>query len=240
MEHLSHKSITLSTDGFCFLNKADYCQLLDFYSLYPSAINEFVDSFNNLPIDEYMNDGGKYRFRRFGRLSYNSQADTLSKLPHEAFFQSRMHNSLNGNMNRDFSPMEDQVLENKFLHFLIKYHYSKISNISKVNHWKIYLHQIRIVANNEYGGNPAPEGIHRDGHYFVAQILISKNNVSGGVSQLYNQNKDEIFKTELTEFLDSILLDDRRLYHNVSPIQPKEMITGNRDMLLIDFNPMSD
>ena len=49
----------------------------------------FLETWDGLPPDEFMADGGKYRRRRFTELRYNVKSDEVGILPHKPFFQDK-------------------------------------------------------------------------------------------------------------------------------------------------------
>lgn len=102
----------------------------------------------------------------------------------------------------------------------------------------IEVHQFRIKAQKNDTGKPTPEGIHRDGVDFVLMAIINRHNVRGGMTKIYDLNKN--LKTEfmLENFLDVALIDDHQVYHSVTEIQVNDFTlgdTGLRDVLVITF-----
>jgi len=88
----------------------------------------------------------------------------------------------------------------------------------------------------------APDGRHRDGHWFIAMHLIGISASSGGVSRAYEapEQAGPVFSDRLSEPGDTLIIDDRRVLHEVSPVSPAGG-EGVRDMLLIDFRcPVTD
>lgn len=206
--------------------------------LVQARLNDLQTSYSNLQQDRYMNDGGKYRFRRFARLYFKPSNLEILRLPPAPFHQSKSLNSLNGGIERVFEEIEGPVLDNPLLHHLVRIQFLKIKKRYPKTDWLINLHQIRTISWQQNYGKPTPEGIHRDGHHFVGQILISKTNASGAESRLYNSQKELIYSSTLEKPLDSILLDDQEMYHEVTNLLPTDpMQPATRDMLLIDFNP---
>ncbi len=67
----------------------------------------FVASWEDMPVDLYMADGGRYRRRRYAVLSGDgpttpSGVETLVPAPPEPHFQALEHNYLNGRIARHF------------------------------------------------------------------------------------------------------------------------------------------
>ena len=234
---ISTEKYMFKEKGFINMNKYFYMSADLKIATHSNAAIKFFQSYENLAIDNYMADGGKYRFRRFGRFEYNTIANILQPLSGTEFFQKKEHNSLNGGVVREFSPLEPHIKDNDFLKSIININLSKVKSIDRRKKWLIFVHQIRIVSGEGAIGKPSPEGIHRDGHDYVSQVLISKNNVKGGISRLYNDKKLKIASILLDAPLDTILIKDGDLYHDVTPITAiNNSFPFQRDMLLIDFN----
>lgn len=194
---------------------------------------------NDLESDQFMEDNGLYRKRRFGHYQYNSDAAELTVIEgkHE-FYQSEAINDLNGGKGRTFAPANPTFCTDTFLLSVIKRCLEVIAvKKPQYNSLTINTHLIRIVCGTNIVGLPTPEGIHRDGHCFVSQHLINRKNVYGGVSGIYNKNNEAVMHHQLSNFMDTIILDDNVLKHDVSPIFSADKTTGGyRDMLIIDYN----
>ncbi|MDB9390672.1 2OG-Fe dioxygenase family protein [Microcystis aeruginosa] len=109
----------------------------------------------------------------------------------------------------------------------------------KTKDWHIEAHQFRIMTNAQDFGFPTPEGIHRDGITYVFIMLISRKNIIGGESHLYDDQKQHFFSYFLENPLDCTFLDDEKLMHSVSAIQPsKDAQEGYRDTLVITFTKL--
>jgi hypothetical protein len=228
----------LDVSGFKTFKADDYANLPSLKS--NSLLDEFSQDWSRLEMDDFMNDGGKYRTRRFGRLHYQPELDRLTPYTGgaAAFFQSSAVNKLNGGVQRIFAPVSTSSLNHPVLTDLIRFHFNQLPITDKSQAWNIFVHQIRITADGTTLGLPTPEGIHQDGHFYVAQILINRTNITGAVSNIYDKHRNVILDTTFTHPLDSILVDDKKVWHGVSPALPaNHSCAGTRDMLLIDFNP---
>jgi hypothetical protein len=206
------------------------------------AWEELRASYADLPVDTYLPDGASYRLRRFGRFSYDTQTGSLLSLPDRPFFQAVRFNRLNGGIHREFAPLAAAVRHNRVLYQLVRFHATELRRACPdIGQWKVYVHQIRITASGKAGGKPAPEGVHQDGHYFVAQVLIARENVTGAESRILDSKNELITRTVLTEPLDTLLVNDQTVFHEVTDLHCKAGgKPGYRDMLLIDFNPYDD
>jgi hypothetical protein len=187
----------------------------------------FDSFFANLPLDPYIQ--GKFRRRRFSR--FQGPPESLIRLEHKYFEQSSAINKLAGGIKRDFSELEDQLVCLPEFQMLVSrfVDFSKIeSEISEIG-----VHQIRIVASPGEVGEPAPEGIHQDGFDFVGIFCIGRRNLIGAETHLYEDpDQPPIFAKELQpgEF---VLVNDRRLYHFTTGIQPIGTEEGTRDVFVM-------
>src|SRR5262249_47901662 len=88
---------------FAAMNAAQMQPLLPQATAHWSA---FAGSWDDLGVDTYMADGGRYRRRRFGAFSLSAEA--IVRKPHQPHYQSRDYNALNGGIERWFEPITDE------------------------------------------------------------------------------------------------------------------------------------
>jgi hypothetical protein len=127
---------------------------------------------------------------------------------------------------------------NPFLHALVRATFAglPIDEEQGRNVWEVRVHQIRITATPAEPGLPAPEGIHQDGTDFLSLHLIRRRNVDGAESTIYDLEKRSIRRLTLLEPLDSMILEDPRIMHGVTPVRPADGRTpATRDILGLDF-----
>ncbi|MFI9202446.1 2OG-Fe dioxygenase family protein [Streptomyces sp. NPDC053048] len=198
-------------------------------------VTRFTESWNDLPADAHLGTARPYRFRRYGR--FRILGDRLERLPHVPFFQDRAVNKVNGGVERMFAPLDDAVAHGPALRAVVRTLRERLPG-PRAGIDACGVHQIRVTATTDTDGHPAPEGVHRDGHSYVAQVLIRRERVRGAESCLYDDRMRPLHRASLTAPLETIVLDDRRVLHGVSPIRPEPGArTGLRDMLLVDFFP---
>jgi hypothetical protein len=100
--------------------------------------------------------------------------------------------------------------------------------------WRVEVHQFRIESRAGQSGQPTPEGMHRDGVDFVLAMLIERSNVAEGVSTISEPDGTPLVRTQLAERFDSMVLDDARVRHGVSPIQALDpACPAFRDVLVV-------
>ncbi len=207
------------------------------YNFTQTEVKQFTDSWNNLSLDKYMNDGGKYRYRRHSVFTYNFADDTIINTPGIPHYQNKKNNYLNGGVERYFEPITEEIITNRVFVNLINLCLKTFASI-KVSLRSLYIeaHQFRIITNSEILGLPTPEGIHKDGVTYVFIMLINRVNVVGGESHLYDNQKKHLLSYFLENTLDCTFLDDAKLMHSVSSIQAcLDSQTGYRDTLVITF-----
>ena len=199
-------------------------------------LSSFLNSWNNLPADEFLRDGGHYRQRRYSVFNWEIAQSQLELLPHEPHFQSTYRNSMNGGINRDFEAFEKHTLDNPVLLELVQFVTQHIS-LKNEKQWRIQAHQFRIEANNTEAGLPTPEGIHRDGADFILIMLLKRNNIRGGVNHIYDDAKRLVFGGILENLGDAVIIDDRKVWHGVSEVYPDdESQESYRDVLVLTFH----
>ena len=106
----------------------------------------------------------------------------------------------------------------------------------KAANWHVEMHQFRIEAGNGQSGLPTPEGAHRDGVDWVCVLLVNRRNVSRGVTQIFDPEGRSLGEFTLTDPLDAVFLDDRRVLHGVTPVaQLDPALKAFRDVLVLTF-----
>jgi hypothetical protein len=102
--------------------------------------------------------------------------------------------------------------------------------------WQIELHQFRIEARDGKLGQPTPEGVHRDGVDFVIVVMIRRVNIDSGATTIFDLDHCLAGEIMLHETFDMVLVNDRRVYHGVTPITRLDPAAeAYRDVLVITF-----
>ena len=200
-----------------------------------SDFQQFHQSWNDLPPDNFLSDGGHYRFRRYSIFKWFQDGE-ITLLPHEAHYQSTYRNNMNGGIYREYEAFKKSTIDNPLLKNLIQFVAEKIS-FSGEKQWRIQAHQFRIQANADEAGQPTPEGIHRDGADFILIMVLNRHNITGGVNHIYDDAKRLVFGGILENEGDAVLVDDRKVWHGVSEVYPvDESQSGHRDVLVLTFH----
>ncbi|MGZ8256844.1 MAG: 2OG-Fe dioxygenase family protein [Gallionella sp.] len=189
------------------------------------------DSWNHLPPDAFLKDGGRYRSRR--HASFIIHANTIELVAHRAHYQPLAYNALHGGMHRLFDAIEPHTLGQAAWNTLLIALASVCSAVKGAQPWYVEAHQFRIDTRHGIG-RPTPEGAHRDGVDFVAIVLVDRVNVSGGESRVFEAEGRNGQRFTLTEPWTLVLLDDQKVIHESTPIQALAEDT-HRDTLVLTF-----
>jgi hypothetical protein len=205
-----------------------------------SAVAEwaaFAASWDELHVDEYMADGGRYRRRRHACFAVDAAG--ITRLPHRPHYQSRGYNALNGGIDRWFAPVEDHVAAHPVttrLLLRLAATFGAAAGAAPPHGWFVEMHQFRIEADPRHAGLPTPEGMHRDGVDWVAVTLVHRENVAGGVTAVADAAGRTLGAFTLEAPLDTVLLDDQRVWHGVTPVLPLDAARpAHRDVLVLTF-----
>jgi hypothetical protein len=190
-------------------------------------------SWERLPRDTYLLDGGRYRFRRHSCFVHEVAADSLQLVPHRAHWQPRDYNALHGGLERWFEPIEPALAGAPAWHRLLGAIGALCSRVKGEQPWYVEAHPFRIDTTDGIG-RPTPEGAHRDGVDFVAVLLVARENVKGGETRVFDAAGPRGMRFTLTEPWTTLLLDDERVIHETTPIQP-DGPNGHRDTLVLTY-----
>lgn len=186
-----------------------------------------------LPPDDFLRDGGRYRRRR--HACFVVQDGHIEQAPHRAHWQPVEYNALHGGMERWFAPMEPQTVAQPVWQQLLQA-LARVSNDvfapgQAPARWFMEAHQFRIDTTDGIG-RPTPEGAHRDGVDLVAVFLVGREGVKGGETRVFEASGPSGQRFTLTEPWSLLLLDDARMIHESTPIQPLAE-GGHRDTLVV-------
>jgi len=217
---------TLATQGFAVLGAASVCALA---GVQTKDLQALESSWNDLPPDRYLKDGGRYRRRR--HASFEVAADRALAVAHRAHWQPLSYNALHGGMQRWFEPMAHEVVQQEAWQKLLCWLARVASAAQGDQTWFTEAHQFRIDTTDGIG-RPTPEGAHRDGVNWVAVFLVGRHGIKGGETRVFDMESPRGQRFTLSEPWSLLLLDDTRVIPETTPIQP-EQDGGWRDTLVI-------
>ena len=226
----------LLQDGLSLLQPAELKATLglpaaEWQSQWPTL----VSSWDRLPPDTHLRDGGNYRHRRHACYVQTLASNTLQATPHRAHWQPTDYNALHGGFERWFEPVEPAVSQAALWTGLLLALGRLFAQVKPAPQWSIEAHQFRIDTAGGVG-RPTPEGAHRDGVDFVVVMLVGRQGVKGGETRVFDAHGPSGVRFVMTEPLTALLLDDTRVIHETTPIQPSgEPAGGCRDTLILTY-----
>jgi hypothetical protein len=124
---------------------------------------------------------------------------------------------------------------------VLKFCHTLFGMLSSEPSWHVEVHQFRIEARTGEFGRPTPEGVHRDGVDFVLVLLVNRTNIVSGVTSVHDLTGKELGEFTLTQPFDAALVDDARVMHGVTPVEPLNPAEpGYRDVLVVTFRSVSE
>jgi len=198
----------------------------------------FARSWDDLGVDMYMADGGRYRRRRFA--CFRAGPEGVLRKPHQPHYQSRDYNPLNGGIERWFEPVTDAIAAHPALRAILERCHRLFDRLTpaamRPASWHVEMHQFRIEALSGRDGKPTPEGMHRDGVDWVLVLLVSRVNIASGETSIGDLGMRPLGSFTLTDPLDSAVTDDNRVHHGVTAVTPLDPARpGHRDVLVVTF-----
>ncbi len=227
---LSDLSRQLSQAGWAVLDSAALRALA---GLEPATLAGWQPLWQALPADEYLRDGGRYRRRRHGCFVIDGgQCRAVPQRPH---WQPVEYNALHGGIQRHFEPLPETLLADPAWPRLLVALADVASRLRQPGAWFVEAHPFRIDAMGGIG-RPTPEGAHRDGVDLVAVVFVGRGNVKGGETRVFDAHGTHGVRFELHEPWSTLLLDDEKVIHESTPIQPLDpALPSWRDTLVLTF-----
>ncbi|HEU4852179.1 MAG TPA: 2OG-Fe dioxygenase family protein [Telluria sp.] len=219
---------TLKEAGYALLRPAAVRALA---GLTDADLAALAPTWDRLEPDTYLKDGGRYRRRR--HACFVQRGAQLEQVAHRAHWQPIEYNALHGGMHRMFAPVEPSTLSQPAWQRLIASLGAVCSSLRPSQQWFVEAHQFRIDTQGGIG-RPTPEGAHRDGVDFVAVLLVARTNIKGGETRVFDADGPNGKRFTMEEPWTLLLLDDARVIHESTPIQPLGD-DGHRDTLVLTW-----
>ncbi len=213
--------------GFAVLNAASLVQL----AAWPAVPSDWQAHWDALPPDHYLRDGGRYRRRRHGCFVVGDGRVDAS--PPRAHWQPLEYNALHGGLERWFEPLPPALAADPRWAQLLLGLAAVADAVKAAPRWYAEAHLFRIDTTDGIG-RPTPEGAHRDGVDLVAVFLVERHAIKGGETRVFDAHGTQGLRFTLAEPWSVLLLDDARVIHESTPIQPLAADTAaHRDTLVV-------
>jgi hypothetical protein len=197
-----------------------------------AGLQALCASWEHLPRDKYLRDGGDYRARRHSCFM-QAPAAAPEPVAHRAHWQPTAYNALHGGLTRWFEPIDPAVATAAAWLQLLAALGDLFADLKPVPRWYIEAHQFRIDTAHGLG-RPTPEGAHRDGVDFVAVILVNRRAVIGGETRVFDAHGAHGVRFTMAEPWSMLLMDDARVIHETTPLQGQGA-AGARDTLVLTY-----
>ena len=148
-------------------------------------------------------------------------------MPHRAHWQPVEYNALHGGLERWFEPIEPAVVAAPAWQRMLLAMGRLASGLRGAQPWYVEAHQFRIDTTDGIG-RPTPEGAHRDGVDLVAVVLVGREGIKGGETRVFDADGPNGLRFTMQEPWTCLLLDDARVIHESTPIQPLEGVRASR------------
>ena len=228
---LSTWSAALNEGGFVFAHALEMREVL---GAGLSDWDAFAASWDDLGLDTYMADGGRYRKRRHAAFAV-SAAGVVRK-PDQPHYQSRDYNALNGGIARWFDRVTDEAASTEAFGAILQTCYTLFDGLTPAPAWHVEAHQFRIEARPGQSGQPTPEGMHQDGVDWVLVLMVGRVNIASGTTSIHGLDRSLLGSFTLEQPLDAALVDDHRVFHGVTPVQLLDpAMAAHRDVLVVTF-----
>lgn len=198
-----------------------------------SGWNRLRDYWSRLPPDAYLLDGGRYRSRRHASLVLDVASGALSLEPPRAHWQPVVYNALHGGLQRRFEPLEPSFVAEPIVTSGVVAIGRLVASLRPTPRWYVEVHQVRIDTAGGVG-RPTPEGAHRDGVDFAAVWLVGRDALRGGETRVFEAEGPEGVRFTMTRPGSVLVLDDRRVIHETTPVLPG--VSGaTRDTMIVTY-----
>jgi len=225
----------LARTGFAFVRGADMRAALA--SAGPlDDWPAFAASWNDLSTDTCMADGGRYRRRRHAVYAV-PRSGPIARQPHQPHFQTTDYNPLNGGVQRWFEPVLTAIGDGPTMRTVLGWCRDLFGALDPATAaWHVETHQFRIEARAGVVGKPTPEGMHRDGVDHVLVLMIKRTNIASGTTSIHSIDRKPLGSFTLADPFDAALVEDRRCFHGVTPVEPIDPTQpAHRDVLVVTF-----
>jgi hypothetical protein len=217
----------------------------DFISCDDDSVRSFKAHWSRLVDDDNFKDY-THRKRRILRYTYDVTSNTLninrdseykSSVKYDVPYQQGVNKLTYVEESFIHHPITQQLITMDIDFFKS---YLDIQSCYEVN-----VHLFRVQADGERT-SPTTSGIHQDGMDFIGMHFVDAHNTVDVVSKIYasDQPQSEVFSKPMSVFLETLLVNDQKLYHSASEVRKNKDIDTDqvayRDLLLVTLHKIKE
>jgi hypothetical protein len=192
-----------------------------------------------MPPDPHAADGN--RDRRYGKFIFYPWSKKMQPWPMHSYQQSASLNPEASGEARKLPPLTLTIENNQFLQKLTfaDFAVTPFDDDAQQYPMAVNVHIIKMKARPGVPGTSSPNTLHKDGEPFTFVHLLKRKNISGGETVVADNDMRTLFTTTLEETLDTVVVRDDAVFHQVKEVFVLPGIPeGYRTALLIDFTPL--
>ena len=209
-----------AVDGFAFVHGAEMRAL---FAAHGSLADwpAFAASWDDLGLDTYMADGGRYRKRRHATFARGWRRADPSRAAPAALSKPRLQCAERRHRALVRSGAARRSRAGATLTTILETCRDAVRatcDDTGAGMSRYTSSASRRAAGVE--GRPTPEGMHRDGVDYVLVLLIGRRNIQSGVTSIHDASGRDLGSFTLAEPFDAAWVDDHRMMHGVTPVEP--------------------
>jgi len=193
-------------------------------------------SMNQAPLDPYEPNGNRSRYHN--QLILDPATRSLHVRAGVGYWRASHLGYEYSGEERKFDPIPDAILDASFFRDWIWFWFDLLpaSLFPPISPVLVEVHLMRT--------RPGPvivNQFHKDGEPFFVLSLLGRRNINDATTQIAHdpQGREVVDRFVLAEPLDSLLVDDRTVYHNVTPFRAlDESQPAFRDIINVGFIPL--
>ncbi|WP_242169319.1 MULTISPECIES: 2OG-Fe dioxygenase family protein [unclassified Pseudomonas] len=215
-----------------------YCHRRDFRELLavePGEEQSFRAYWANLVRDEAFKE---YTHRERRILRYRLLPSRQLQIDRNTAFESPVTYAVKYRQGvNHLSYCEEGFIEHPLLRKLLATDLAVIAPQLGEQTYTIDIHQFRVRADAQ-SSSPTTSGIHQDGLDWVFMHFIGQSNTVPVVSEVFTTPAEQsrVLNLAMEQFLETIVINDRGLYHRAGDVRPQsDSAPAWRDLLLVSL-----
>lgn len=196
-------------------------------------VKQFKQFWSRLERDIFFDPLG-HRDRAIARFSV-AENNEITMIMDSSVTTHNSYNTISNEINRLYQYAEQDFISHSLTKKIVLFNAQLAREILNIEKVEMVCSLFRVWAEDEDGLSKLIIQPHRDGVSLISMHFIASVNIEGAVSSLYDKEQNLITNSiiKLSEFTETMLVDDRELLHDVTPIKkidPQQL--SYRDMLI--------